>query len=675
MTVIQHSFATAGKPRSSVPYGRDPNYDAGTAGDVFVDGVNGLDTNTGLSPAQAVKTIAKAYNVVKTMSGNLTIRVMGDGVKYREAVTTNLNVDGPGITSLSIKSYGTDKPWISGAEVVTGFTACVSGDATVVGSNWANVYKATIPLSTITGHSSYWRMMLRENGEPLKLAQVRGNNDVPPFFLDSSLTMMSSATDPTLSIALNGSNQISTITHMSLLPNYTDTQLQQTVAAILVYPNFVRHFKTASVSGSVLTMAANTNNFNGSTTYFYNLLNLAAAIEQGGWAYRVNGANLDIYVWPNDPASLTSGIDIAARKLAWKHTNTNSKPVRFEGLGFEMVASDDGATDNGLLNLNLGNNITVSQCHFRFNSGQQTMMLYDKWGSNIRYEYLTIEYGQGSYGCGMDGQSGALGTGNRVANCFFSDLSFTPSRHQYQSLMAVTNIFIRRTSAGGHANTHDFKSGSDRCVCVGLVVDMSDEGRPVQGYATNASSSRIYYLHSTFPTNSDGRAYVDQTQSVDVLPYTGGDNALINCWVPHELGGTWSTYGALMVGRTSPASNWKVYNCISPTIVAAGGTVDRKNNLLTYSSATTGGTDETKADYATTVYNDPDNRDWAAKAGSPLTTKAGYNVESIVAQLEAWFPDVDFRKDAWGRAWDPAQPGVGPWGNLWPAAPSAPTGA
>lgn len=687
MTVIQQSdaYPTAGDLVSNFPYGRAPFYDAGTAGDVFVDGVNGLDTNTGLSPAQAVKTIAKGYTVVKAMSGARTMRIMGDGVKYRESVSTNFLNPFPTtpLTSLAVKSYGTDLPWVSGAERVTGFTACTVADEPLLGAaKWPNVYKATLSKSVITGHSSYWRMMLRENDVPLDLAQLRGatriGRPVPKFFIDSSLSMMGNDTDATLSISLNGSNQLDKITHTSTLPSYTDAQLGQTVAAILVYPNFVEHIKVASVASGVLQLAANTRNFNGSTSYRYNLLNLLPEITQGGWGYRDNGdGTLTVYVWPNDPASLASGIEVAARGFAWKHDN-DSRPIRFEGIGFEMCAADDTPTANAgqLLNLNLGDNKTVSQCHFRCMSGKQAWTLYEKWGSNNRIEYSTFEYGQGCYGAGFTGKASPLNTGNRLYNCLFDMLSFTPIRHSGQDGCATVYCRIRRTSGGGHANTYDHKGTIDRCVAVGLVADMSLGGRPYQGYATNQTASRIFYLHSTFPLADDGRAYVDQTISSDVVPTNNAYCGLINCWVPHEAGFTWPSYGAFNLGRsyTNATINWYVYNNVLPKIVSSGGTLDRKNNLLTSTQAVATGVGEEIATY-TSVYTDPASRDWSAKAGGPIGSKAGYDLTGLIAQLEAWFPDVDFRKDAWGRAWDPANPGVGPWGSRWPAVPGMPVGS
>lgn len=680
--ISESSFATAGFPVSIFPYGRNPNHDAGTDGDVFVDGANGLDTNDGLTSATAVKTIAKGMTVVNALAGDRVLRIMGDGVKYRESVLTNYYnpFPNPPIGNLAVKSYGTDLPWISGAEKVTGFVACTSADDPILtAAKRPNVYKAVIPKTLISGHVSYWRMMLREYEEPLILAQLQGatriGRTVPKFFIDSSLSMMGKDVTPDLVISLNGSNQIDKITHPSVLGAYSDAQLEQTVAAVLVYPNFVEHIKTASSSSGVLQMAANTRNFNGSTDYRYNLLNLPPAIEAGGWAYRDNGdGNLTIYVWPKNPASLADGIEVAARDYAWKHSHGSARTIRFEGLGFEMCATNDTVSANGgsLLFLNLGDNKTVSQCAFRFLSGKQNFLLNDKWGNNVRWEYCSFRWGQGCYGAGFSGQTSAMASGNRLLNCLFEDLSFTPWRHAGQSLCATAHVLIRRTSAGGHANTYDYKLTSDQCLGLGQVVDMSASGRPYQGYATNQTASRIYYLHSVFPTSSDGRSYVDQTGSTDVLPYAGGDCALINCWTPHEVGGVWPSYGTIMVGKNTPVVNWKLYNNVTPKIVSTGGTLDRKNNLLTSTSAATAGTGEEVVDYQS-VYTNPDNRDWSAKAGGPLPGKSGTDVSAIVAQLESWFPDIDFTKDAWGRPWNPAAPGVGPWGSFWPDGAGKPT--
>lgn len=664
--LLQRGVAPAVNPAvNPVAYGRTANFDAGIEGDAFVDGINGSDGNDGLTAATAKATIAAGYDVVKTMNGARTLRIMGDGHRYREKLTLNLLNPWPpvSLTSLKIASYGTDLPFISGAETVTGFVPCDAADQAVVGSNYASIYKATFPTASIE-HNNFWRLMLSENGAPLKLATLRnGASTFDPFFTDATEPMIQPSDDPTLTIGVNGSGYYDTITHSSTLTFYTDSQLAQTVAALHAVPNLGRHIPVTSVTGSVLTLASTT--YRPESNGGYSLLNLLPLMEQGGWGYRDDGAgNLTLYVWPNDAASLANGIEIAVRKHALS-ISKNDMPLTLEGFGLEMVSFTETDYNSALLYLNQGDNIVCRQLVLDRCSAAQQHMIFFKFNENVTFERSTMRYGQGCYGVGNTDTGGTGVYNYRYRNLLSQDLSHTGYRCFGMRDSALVDCRSERTSAGGHANLINFYLGCDNVLVVNFSAGVGEQDRPWAGYATCQNSSRIYCFHSTFTMAEDTRAFVDQSVANATHPTDPSENYLVNCWVPHEparLDGVTGSSG-ITVGETTPEMNWHVYNCITPRILSTGGTLTRKNNILTKEAAAD--PSEASVSNIDTLHVAAAARDWRAAGGGLLTTKQGFDVETLVSTLEAAFPDVALRRDGAGRPWVPADPGIGPYGKEW----------
>lgn len=644
-----------------ITYGQTANYDAGTAADYFVDGVNGNDGNDGLTLGTAKATINAAKTLALASTGSKVIAVAGDGVQYRERVELIWNAGS--LTSLTIKGYGTDRPVISGADVVTGFAACTSGDAAVVGANWASIHKATINTSSVA-HTDYFRMMLRENGVPLKLARLAKNSSIPAFFHDSELTMWRKDAGDTFTVTTNGSGRYDTIDHPAVLGSYSDAQLEQTVAYVGHTPNFSNPIKVASVSGGVLQMSANsyTPEFGGGA---YQLLNVIPAIEQGGWGYRDNGdGTLTLYVWPDNAANLTGGIDASMRKDALWCRRSDNKALTLEGLDFEMTSHTlaDFTSACVFLQNNSANDIpassptTIRQCHARHIDGRTfTFKTLDA----VTGEFSTIEFNRG-YGWDFGVSTPAL-SDVRLKNLLVQDSSLSGYRTYNLRDSAVVDCKELRTGTGPHANSLEFFLQCDNIAVVRFIGGYVQAERLYDGYATTQNTSGMLFLHSIFPQSGDGRAFVDQNSPGGSTP-TGDPIQVVNSWVPHDVAK--ASTNAMQIGK-SAEHDWQLYNNVVPGISNLGFPAAlRKGNVLTDASATTADASESKAAVGD-VYADAANEDWRAVSGGLLTTKAGENVLALVQAWETKFPDIDFRRDILGRSWDPADPGVGPYGKQW----------
>ena len=123
--------------------GWDKDFDEGTAADLYVDGSRPDDTGNGLMLETAKRTIAGAMSV--TIDGDV-IMVRDHGQPYRETV------DWTGYGGSKLVGYGTDKPTISGSEILTGLVPCRLDDEAIVGLDWVSIYKKTgIPKSSVPG--------------------------------------------------------------------------------------------------------------------------------------------------------------------------------------------------------------------------------------------------------------------------------------------------------------------------------------------------------------------------------------------------------------------------------------------------------------------------------------------------------------------------------------------
>jgi len=657
-------------PDLGVQYGQQRGHYAGEDGTMFVDGVGGDDANDGLTIGTAKKTLGAAVSAASAIGGDQVVQLVGNGVKYREGL--DFIYSNPALTSLAIKGYGTDRPIISGAEVLEGWSACDASDSAVVGSNWPNVYRVTVNAADVPS-PRYWQTIVAEAGEALEICGLREpGRTVPDFFIDN-IDQCFDAADPeettNLAFGLRSGVWYDTISHPEQLGSYSDSQLEQTCAVVHAFPNVTGFMEVESVSSGVLQLkTANLRPAGGGTNGGYALLNLLPNIARGQWGYRANGdGTVTFYCWPNDPSNLAEGIEIAVRTEGMRIYRSISNAVfHLEGVDFEMFAGGGARNQafgfDGLTSGLTGNTGSVKQCRFALFSGGSGMQAKFA-GQGITVEHCTFENGVG-FGMSTVPSVGAniYLFDYRIRNCLAQDLSQTGFRMFGIRDAVLSDIRSYRTSGGGHANSINFYQGCDRVVCVNVGMGFGSDDRIYLGYATNQTSSRLYFLHCIFTAGDDSRGYVDQTVPGEALPVPGGGGHLLNCWVPHRADIALTVNnGGITVGRD--VMDWSIFNCVSPAIVNTGGSLTRKGNVLT-GSDTTADLSETLVDVSD-LHADIANRDYAPTENSILNSNQGVSVEATILTLEGWFPAEDFRRDALGRPWNPASPGTGPFGKSW----------
>jgi hypothetical protein len=162
----------------------------------------------------------------------------------------------------------------------------------------------------------------------------------------------------------------------------------------------------------------------------------------------------------------------------------------------------------------------------------------------------------------------------------------------------------------------------------------------------------------------DGRGFYDQTGGDQ--PASGETSYILNCFVPHDPSRINPGFDGIMTGSTSDANTWVVENCVSPGISQRSGSVStltRADNIL--SKGTAVDPSELEASPIDLFY-DPAAKNFATFPGSALLTKAGADISAALTTIEAWVPDMDLLRDITNAVWDPADPGVGPYGKAWP---------
>lgn len=617
---------------------------------MFVDANSGDNENDGISVDLAKATLGAAIAAASAAGGDQVIRVIGDGIKYRESV--DFLWTGAALNSLKIAGYRTDRPIISGAEILTGWAPCVISDEVIVGANWPNVQKVTVNAADFPA-PKYWRTLMMENGSPLTICGLRrAARTTPDFFLDNIDQTFDETEDATdLEFGLRSGVWYDTIKHPELLNDYADDQLQQTTAVLHSFPNVTSFVEVTAVSDHVLQLAINSfRPNNAGVSGSYALLNLLPKITQGEWGFRDNAdGSVTFYCWPNSETNLPANMELAVRTEGMRlYRAQSNSPFTLDGINFEMFAGGGSRGQafglDGNVNLT-GNTALIKQCKFG-------LYMTDRgFGSKfaeqaVHVENVTFHDGVG-FGMMTIPASNKPLYDYRVRNCLAKDLSQTGFRMFGIRDAVLQDCRSERTSGGGHANLINFYQGCDRIVVQNFQGGTTDTARAFAGYGTNQASSRLYFLHCTFTLALDGRGYVDQNVPGQAIPTQNGDCFLVNCWVPHMADRlAVANNGGITVGRDT--TDWDVINCVTPAIVETGGTVTRRNNILT-NSTSAGNASETLVSDISTLHAQAANGNWSAAPGSILSTKDGGDVSSVIATLETWFPEENFRRDGLAR--------------------------
>jgi hypothetical protein len=670
---------------SVVSRGFDASYDAGTTADIIVDSGGGGDYTT----IQAAVNAATTGQVIAVRDGT-----------YRE------NVDfGSAATPITLKGYGTEKPLITGQEVLTGWTQCSASDATRLGATLGiasspvykkNVSNASLPSGTAKALNLY------EGEEYVPICQTKSGDK---FYFNNKVDFNQAD-----SFTVNGSNQITAITDNTVFAGLTAAQMTGADSDAFIYvwhnPNAVSPVNitafndgtdTATVDGLETIQGGSDS---GSADYYYNLANCLPKLTTGTYGYVDEGdGTTTIYVYPSNSANMTSGISYGARDNIIDLDFVGS--VTLEGLKILGTAGtgNDKATCVRMSGQSVERTgITIKQCLIGDSTSASggNGCIYFGWASSATIEQCSFRNIAGNFGIFFQGGLGAnIGTDNIVNKCTFNRVSQAGLRVYNNTDFQFTFCDLTNVGIGAHGNVWNFYEQCDKILVYGV------RSRDVGGYGTWQEASRIFVGFCDFEgminSESTSRTLIDQTNATD-QPTIPSLNYVWNCALhPSSLHDTpvsslelGNFYNTTYPDATQPANmSWYMDN----NIVYGGGVSEayanpgtnrthwrdqvgyddthiereREGNIYTglnfwqdVAYGWSANASETVNTTLSSVYTDYANNDYTAPGGSPILTASGVPISTIVSAASALFPSFDFGLDGGGKSFS-GTPAPGPY--------------
>lgn len=390
---------------SALNAGFQSAYPLGTTGDWFVSKTG--DNSDGTTPSKAFNTIAQA---VTAASAGQTIRVIGDGAIYREAVdlTNKGGTSSSAVTKLL--AYGADKPIISAAEELTSWTLCTSPtDDTELGATHAGngkVWKKTgIAIADFVG-SSPISANLYQNGVKMNIATAKSGRAMTPDIDLVSENWLTSPSGQTLSatftITIASPGVVTQVGHKlaagakytptttGALPTGLTAGTAYYVKTVLGADTFTL---TASPGGAVINTTGSQSGTHTGTWTAIRYYVLPTELQSPGRTF-TSGQFTDVFVLQHVYANLTAINTVSAYDST---ANTVTMTTQAPGSGGNEYEAGAAFPDNFALQ-NFLPEMRQGEWGYRITGGGTTVTLYiwphdDSLGTNMVIEYSKRGYG------------------------------------------------------------------------------------------------------------------------------------------------------------------------------------------------------------------------------------------------------------------------------------------
>lgn len=670
--------------------------DAGFDGDMFVS-PTGSDSNPG-TLAYPKRTLGAALAAI---TPGQTIRVRAG--TYRERVV----MSGKGGVSSAVRTrimgYGTEKPVITAGEPLTGFVQCTIADAPVLGPvNPANVWKVTGIAKSSIASSDGLAANIHEAGVKLPICRSRPDlfNPQPQLLNDNDQWIRS------INTVTSGGNIVSWQLPAGAAPfGYDDLTSAQVLRCQLRYhttPNVnatttpaTYNVATRTVTPTLSTIAYESNS-NRDTLCLTNLL---PRMERGSWGFVDNGSTVDFYVWPNDVANLTSGIEYAARTNCIDTNGVSNIEISHMQILMASSSSTNPADGGHAIACHLTGPLSNHRYRNLYVGGTERSgvgygPLDIRGVNNLEIDRVTISNAIGQFGMFLRGTVGNqvpdvipnptnIGAGwapmsGLLMTRVLVDTSESAAYRVYASRDGVIAFCeTKQCGLAAHANKINFYEQCHNMLVYGCNLAGAD------GYATYQEASDICFVANNLSGHyapGEGRTLVDQNTflagsppstpgkyppsmfSVAHRPTVNGSIAINNRLTPYDL--NLANTNSFQLGNAAADVSWTVHNNITHGVT---GTVTSRltawdRNIQTSGTAIGGGFGVN--DIITTaalLYNDPETGDFGYRAGSAVRTGAAQNVSSIITALQARFPQfTEWNLGAGQRPINWATPFFGP---------------
>ncbi|WP_035898395.1 hypothetical protein, partial [Labrenzia sp. DG1229] len=680
-------MGTALTPPPVVPAAFDVGFQADqvepTTFDIYVDNVNGNDSNSG---------ILSEANAKATLAGALAIHAPGQSIGVRNVNGTDYH-EAPAIPSnITISGWGAEKPVFSGGVDLTGAIVCTGSDEARVGPRYANVYKVTGLAKTLFVDDDPFNAHLVENGTQMPIAMGRGPNplfrEIESFNLDwwdADTVNTTSVFDPD-----EGQNVDVIVSHQSsALAGYTEAQILQTDIRFHRAPNGADRTPVSAFDSGTNTVTFDRSGYAEAWEPKYEtnvykkrfcLVNLAAAIQKGEWAFWDNGdGTVDIYYWPMDVANVDTAIQYSDIDVVFNARN--SENVTFKSLIVQNTAATQlvGADCPIRLDASVGvanigpftlSNIKVKNS---YSKGDGYGAVFCRGHDNYLIEQCTFEDIRNAYGVFMSGGTHSDVEGRTLGGNFTRNLIRRADKSPIRVFGNANNMVTRNHAIecglAAHANKGNHYKGGSKTLWA------HNYWWACSGYWTFQEADGQDFIGNWITCHfSDGRGLVDQNR--DSAPFSNATTNLVNgdfyflnnMVAPSEAALLAASFNA-MSALGNPNETHARF--AAKNNITHGIQVDVESTMITGGEGNnvyTGGTKRQASDVETPytdVFEDVVAGNYNIKPTSPTRSQTGESLVSLEGSdgaitLAARWPGYDFSKDINGDDWDLANPGVGP---------------
>jgi len=604
----------------------------------YVDYDSGSDSNSGRSSSAAWKHCKGDVNATGTAAATSLqpddIVSFKGGVYYRGSIT----VPNSGTSGHQIQfrgdMWGTSTAIIDGSKPLTGWTQCTNG---MLGGNpnYANIYYTNIAAADYIGIEN---CNLHEGDNFLYASEYPIMSD--PFFWDSSAQYL------TVPSPISNATRTS-ITDATFFTQSDAHYWDGSSIAIWYNPNEVVVHPILTFNPATHTVTfADTNIYTDRATK-YAIYNSPFALTSAGYYYTNPTANGDgshtVYVWPTNPANLTSNITISTKKFG---IDTNSRSyitvkgfiqqkvtasAFYEGIGIGACAGNSNTT-NGII---IQDNIV--RHNYQTTSGGRGGIFCESY-NNCLVDNNTVQEVINSRGIFLSICDSATVTNNIIYKSGSTSLG----------MYTVTNSTVMwndiQRIAGTHANGITTYLG-----CNNVLIAWNKIAGSTMPITFQNSGGIYYYRNLIDMQGTDGVGVSDWGKS-EGQTYVSGPIWFINNTLVRSV-----VHGALKIAEDAADTYVSRGNIIDGGNWSYDGvtTVDKDYNLYvglawwntsgygwslnTHEIEDIGGLD-TFVDYAF----DPGNLH--LKAGGRGVGTNG-DLSSYIATMQGLFPGVDFMKD------------------------------
>ncbi len=663
---------------SDVSYGFRADKDEGTEGDLFVDNVNGSDSNSGTSVATAKATVAAALSIAKPGSV-VKVRNVG-GIKYREHVKIP---SGTPDNKTVLSGFGTEKPVITGAELLTGAVPCTAEDERLLGENFASIFKVTGLAKEDIASGDPRAAFLYEGDKRLLPCMGRQPNPQYPHTERASKDWLEAN-----ELVTSGGDPNLVLGHR--LPSFTDRftpeQIENCDILFHRFPNRDARTTVAAFDAASGTIFLADQSLTAETNRNKNkfiLVNLLPQMRKGQWGFIDKGATVDIYFWPYDPASVNVNIEYSRRSVCIEGHGQSHLAVR--SIICERTSAA-GHRTNGLYAVTFGNSarppystdVTLENCWIRdtYRDGSSYAPILARYVNKFKVLNSTVSDAINQFGIQCAGPFWNKHAG-AVEGCVMDRNIVLRSDQTPIRLFGLENFIVSRNrfidcGQAAHANKGNIYQGGHN----GLW--WHNYWWACAGYWTFQRSSAQFFgfnfIHGD-TSDTNGRAVEDQnfdrTSKIKNLSPATGQGINGDCYFLNNILVPWRNAAAfsnsLILGSKSEnAINFAVMNNI---VNGASFVTERLIRDGVKTNVYTNGKPFDVTDRVlpfSDVYADVTRGDIAVRKDSRVLLAPSTAIDTLPGSdgrisLQEKFPDFDgFGVDISGKPIDLAKPPIGP---------------